>query len=694
MGRRSRAGIVLVLLAGVLQAGPANASAALGGPAPAGVGRWTTSGPGGGDIRAVAVDPTHPSTVYAGSWDYFERFGAGVYKSTDSGRHWSLSNRGLRSTSVYSLAVDPVTTTTVYVGTQSGGIFKSTDGGGHWAAIDSGVLETEVHAIAIDPADHQTLYIAAQYHSYPPSSSLYKSTDGGSSWSPIDNGLGGNTSVEALAIDPVDASTVYAGTDGGGVYKSIDGGASWQKASNDLDNTPYVVELALDPVAPDTLYATAYDRDLEYGPAVFKTTDGGASWSRMMNGFPSEAEPVALAIDPQADLTVYASAFDQNTYDPLGLYKTTDGGASWTLMGEGMFPSTAEAIVVDPVQTDVVYAGSEAGVYRTSDGGGLWRYASSGLLNASVDSLAMDPSQPDILYAGTAAGGVFKTSNAGLSWIPIHNGLLNGEGATDYRAIAIDPLDPSTVYAGSFRDGVFKSTDGGLSWTQRNAGLPNTEVWTLAVDPAIEGTAYAGVGGALYKTVDGAASWTAVRRVPCCPTVYAMIFDPTDPSIIYISVYDSNRPGVYKSTDGGEDWAFAGKGLGTLTPNSLAIDPSDPQTLYAGTSCSSPNIACIFRTTDGGRSWFPTGAQFMQSVTSLAIDPISTSTIYAGTEDTNNGGADGLGVMRSTDGGATWAPLNTGLRNLNVNCLVVDPRTGTSLHIGTTTSGVWDYSLG
>src|SRR2546425_2726435 len=239
--------LILVALVGTSSSNPVAAEQARLGIASPAPNRWTTHGPGAGTIPALAVDPAHPSTVYAGAWDYYEPFGTGVYKSTDGGLHWMLSARGLTSTGIYSLAVDPVTTTTVYAGTQSGAIFKSTDGGGNWRSISQGIIQDEVHAIAIDPTNPQTIYMAAQIHSYPPSSSLYKSTDGGASWAPINDGLGSFTSVEALAIDPQDTATLYAGTDAGGIFKTTDGGASWQKASNDLDNTPWVNQVAIDP---------------------------------------------------------------------------------------------------------------------------------------------------------------------------------------------------------------------------------------------------------------------------------------------------------------------------------------------------------------------------------------------------------------------------------------------------------------
>src|SRR2546425_1254272 len=194
--------LILVALVGTSSSNPVAAEQARLGIASPAPNRWTTHGPGAGTIPALAVDPAHPSTVYAGAWDYYEPFGTGVYKSTDGGLHWMLSARGLTSTGIYSLAVDPVTTTTVYAGTQSGGIFKTTDGG-----------------------------------------------------------------------------------------------ASWQKASNDLDNTPWVNQVAIDPMTTSTVYVTAFDYYGEYGAAVFKSTDGGLSWIRMMNGFADSAHPVALAID-------------------------------------------------------------------------------------------------------------------------------------------------------------------------------------------------------------------------------------------------------------------------------------------------------------------------------------------------------------------------------------------------------------
>ena len=685
--------LVLVTLATVIGASPLH-SAVAGQAAghPGGPNRWTTRGPGGGTILAMAVDPTDPSTIYAGAWDYYEPFGTGVYKSTDGGLHWGLANRGLTSTGVYSLAMDPVKTSTVYAGTQSGAIFKSTDGGTTWASIRGGIVQDEVHAIAIDPTDPETIYIAAQIHSYPPSNSLYRSTDGGDSWTPINEGLGAFTSIEALAIDPHDTATLYAGTDAGGVFKSMDGGSSWQKPSGDLDNTPYVSQLAIDPVTTSTIYATAYDYYGEYAAAVFKSTDGGLNWTPMTNGFEYGSRPEALAIDPSAPQTLYASAFNVDDYDSLGVYKTTDGGDSWTPMDAGLFPSIGDAIVIDPGHTGTVYVGmGGGGIFKTTDGAAHWHDASLGLLQAHVDSLAIDPSNSSVLYAGTEASGVFKSTNGGRSWVPINAGLPNSQSEGAFTALAVDPLDPITAYAGSWLDGLFKSADGGTSWTGL-AGLPNKEVRTVAVDPAIEGTIYVGGGGALYKSVDGGQTFsTLTNGLPPFPDVYQIVFDPTRSSTIYASMYASGLSGVYKTNDGGAHWIGARKGLHALTPYGLAIDPSDPQTLYAGVPCTSSPYPCIFKTTNGGRRWAASSSGVTQTVNALAVDPASPSTVYAGTEDPYSG-YNGQGVMRSTDGGSTWSPFDTGLRNLNVACMAIEPG-GAGLHVGTRASGVWDYSV-
>jgi photosystem II stability/assembly factor-like uncharacterized protein len=675
----------LVLLAGLAPAG----SALAGLERAEGNLRWTSHGPGGAVVSSLAIDPTDPSTLYAGVWDYWNRPGTGVYRSTDGGRSWDLRKRGLTSSAVYAVAVDPIMPTTVYAGTQSGGIFKSTDSGGHWDAIDAGIVETEVHAIVIDPVDPQTLYIAAQIHSYPPSSSLYKSTDGGVSWSPINDGLNANaTSAETLAIDPSDSTTIYVGTSWDGVYKSTDAGASWQKAGNDLVDTPNIFGLVIDPLTPSTVYVTAHDEGGYYGGAVFKTTDGGANWESAMNGIPPDGIPKGIAIDPEHPATLYASAYDQDTYDPMPMFKTTDGGANWTQMDQGLFPSVAGAIVVDPARTDTVYAGmGGAGVYKTMDGAAHWRYASFGIVDTGVFALAMDPSDPDVVYAGTQAAGVFKTTSGGRHWVPVNDGLPNSESETTYEAIVIDPFDPSTVYVGTARDGVFKSTNGGTTWSKLTGGLPEGIIYALAIDPAVEGVVYAAVSGGLYKTTDAGSTWFLIGTgLPAFTAPAVLVIDPTAPSTMY-----AVDAGVYKSVDGGVHWRPAGHGLQGLTPQSLAVDPTDPTTLYAGMGCAPGPSVCVFKTTDGARTWVPSDTGLSEDVSALAVDPAAPSTVYAGTQDPDDR-LSGEGVMRSTDGGSSWHPFNRGLGNPNILAMAIEP-TGTRLHVGTTTTGVWDLTL-
>ena len=168
---------------------------------------WTSNGPEGGMIYALAIDPATPSTLYAGT------YGRGVFKSANGGASWSAANTGLTNTNVRALAINPATPSTLYAGTWDdvsvGGVFKSTDGGAAWSAVNSGLTTTDVRALVIDPATPSTLYAGTE--------SVYKSTNGGALWTAANTGLT-NPYVNALAIDPTTPSTLYAGTRGGGVF--------------------------------------------------------------------------------------------------------------------------------------------------------------------------------------------------------------------------------------------------------------------------------------------------------------------------------------------------------------------------------------------------------------------------------------------------------------------------------------------
>jgi len=127
-------------------------SASQAGIVSAGTNVWTSNGPEGGTIHALAIDPVTPATLYAGT------SGGGVFKSTNGGGNWSAANTGLTNTDVLALAIDPATPATLYAGILGGGVFKSTNGGGNWSAVNTGLTNAFVRALAIDPATPATLY--------------------------------------------------------------------------------------------------------------------------------------------------------------------------------------------------------------------------------------------------------------------------------------------------------------------------------------------------------------------------------------------------------------------------------------------------------------------------------------------------------------------------------------------------------
>lgn len=335
----------------------------------------------------------------------------------------------------------------------------------------------------------------------------------------------------------------------------------------------------------------------------------------------------------------------------------------------GPWGGTVSNIAVHPSDPQVLYAGgSLPGVVKSTDGGASWRLLpGSPLFPAFV---ALDPSRPTTVYASQrTARQIFKSTDGGVHWRRINTGL---PADLDISDLAVDPARPSRLYLASSREGVWRSVDGGASWRRASQGLPNgetTQVTFLAVPRRRDGTAFANtIPFGLYRTRDAGASWSpAGKGLPAASQVFALALAPSDPRILYVSLADR----VFRSEDGGDSWFPIAQPPGRPTLVTLAVHPRLPGTVYGGTSNSG-----IFKSTNGGRSWEPTGASTDVSTATLVFDSSREGAVYAGLglQATYPGG-----VLRSVDGGDTWQRRNRGIPGLSANSIAVDPAAPDSL---------------
>src|SRR5450830_930703 len=287
----------------------------------AGPGVWTSGGPYGGYVTALAINPSTPATLYAGT-------ASGVFKSTDSGGTWAAANKGLTNLNISALAINPTTPTTLYAGTYDG-VFKSTDSGGTWAAANTGLTNLNVYALAINPTTPATLYAGTW-------GGVFKSTDSGGTWAAANTGLT-NPYVYALAIDPTTPATLYAGTSQygsyfptyGEVFKSTDSGGTWVAANTGLTQLT-VPALAINPTTPATLYAGTRD-------GVFKSTDSGGTWAAANKRLPKLSVD-ALALDPTGETTLYAGL----SYGSVWQSTPATGGPVCTIACSASGPSSGQ----------------------------------------------------------------------------------------------------------------------------------------------------------------------------------------------------------------------------------------------------------------------------------------------------------------------------------------------------------------
>ena len=603
------------------------------------VGQWTSTGPDGGWVAAIAINPETPSTLYAAT----ER--GGVYKSTDDAASWRLMNNGFppvgfENAQIRDMAIDPSTPETLYLGTTNG-VFKATDGANSWAGQNEG-LPANVRVIAglgLDPSNPSTLFIGTGLNR------LYRSTDAAASWQQVVDGAPG--SISAVAVAPSNSLIVYRGTGINTVFKSTDGGDNWSSVSTGLDNAFVFNQITVHPTNPDIVYA-ATDNGL------FKTTNGGTSWATLNT---PETVVESVVLDPSNSATVYAVSD--------GVMKSSNGGGSWSEVDDAFSGAQLKTIAVDPGNSMTLYTGASVfeALFKSTDGGTNWASSNCGLSNIQVTSIAFDPQNPSTLYATSAfGGGVHKSEDGGLTWESKRDSVLRGfQNVLD---VVVDPLDSSNVYLGTeFSGGIFWSDDAGESW---NAANKLVTVFELGIHPTSPSTLFAAHQGGVYRSTDRARTWTLLDNgLPTILTYASLAVDPTDGDTVYAGAspgFGGGEAGVYKTTNRGNSWVEMSTGLELLGVSALEIAPSNPSILYAGGPQGK-----IQKSTDSAANgmMLDTGISAFDTVTDLAIDPFNSSVVYAGTLIS--------GVLKTADGGATWTESNPGLPHPTIQALAIIP---------------------
>ncbi len=629
-------------------------------------------------VATLTIDPSAPSTVYART-----SYGS-VFKSTDSGGRWKDVSS---VTGVNFLAVDPKDSATLYAA-RGRGIVKSTDGGETWVEVNINIGPNGyVFAVAIDPITPSTLYVAGN------SGGVLKSANRGGSWTAVNSGLPLTTEsrygVTALTIDPVTPTTIYA-FNYGDLFKSTDGAESWRAIPSP---SRACGSLTIDPLSPSTMYVVCFTgAGLR---SIFKSTDGGQTWNTISAGVPSNAVIVSLAIDPATPSNIYATYGGSEGW---GVLKSTDAGQTWSILKTGLPPyNTSSVVAVSPASPPTVYAGYVDGnmgrgrLVKSADGGKSWDAADAGLTYIGVRVLVLDSRDESTLYAGMRDGYVFKSVNSGASWTKLAE-FWNGYGLV--HSLLIDPINQNILYAATTRAGgcnafdklLFKSTDGGASWSDSiSPELSGCHfIWAppvMAINPTEPDTLYLGEVedgcgyGFVEKSADAGGTWSLSSWFD--GGVTALVIDPATPATLYAGL--SN--GLARSTNGGTSWS----NLPGVEAHVLVIDPSNPNRLYAAVNSAysfpSTGARGLFKSTDSGATWLPINSGLngpidtYSSVTALAIDPANPDVLYAATA--------GEGVFKSSDGGANWVKFNDGLANLDVRALAVASGVPTTLYAGT-----------
>ncbi len=549
---------------------------------------------------------------------------------------WQTEGPGNIGGRINAVTVHPTDPNIIYVGNAAGGIFKTTNGGTNWFPIFDDKAYLGIACIVLDPIDPNIVYVGTgdpNISGFPViGDGIYKSVNGGVTWTHV--GLTPQRIVSRIVIDPTNTSVIYAATMGlpfvrntdRGLYKSVDGGSTWNQILFISDDAG-VIDLVMDPSNPNVLYAAGWNRirnnqeSVTTGQAakVYKTTDGGASWNILSNGLPqTDQSRVGLCISNSNPNVLYAIVVGTD-YQHQGIYKTTNGGVLWNAVSATGLPS------------DFL-------------GGFGWYFA----------QIRVNPTNPnDIMVLGVD---MYRSTNSGADF---------SISVPPWWSYDVHADKHDFVYAANNTwyvatdGGLYKSVDLGNNWTDIE-NIPNTQFYRVVNNPHVPGT-YTGGAQDNGTTTGNAASFNSWPRLLGGDGFQAR-HHPTDPMIL---TGETQNGSLFISYDDGQNWSGFTNGIDNNDRRNWDMpyiqSTHNPDNYYTGTYRP-------YKYSSG--SWTDIGPDITDgiifgdryhTVSTLAESPMQNGKLYYGTTDGN--------VWYSPNDGAAWIDRTTGLPDRYVTSL-------------------------
>ncbi len=636
---------------------------------------WSGTDDASGRVVAVAPHPSDANTVYIGAAS------GGIWKTTDGGTNWIPLTDELSVLNHGCVAMDPSHPSTVYAGTgeyttrsKGDGLFRSTDAGDTWERIaTTAEVGGTCSRLLIDPTDSQTIHISG-------GNGYSKTVDGGVTWTRAFT----KSRVSDLAMKSGDPNTLYLGEHGKGIWRSIDGGDSWTQLGGGLPATDVQrILLAAAPSNSNVIYTVIINPSAGLR-GLYRSADGGDTWVEKANTpnfpYPQGWYDAFLGVDPTDEDIVYGGGVFP-TYAVAGVIKSTDGGDSWVdiscpgnCLTEANLHPDMHAIAFGSDGT--VWVGNDGGVWKSPDGGASWINTNGTLTVTQNYAVALNPADPVQVMGGTQDNGTVERQVDDEDWPQI----LGGDGGF----LAYDFDEPARRYVSYVRLAVYRLFGGStVNISGPWGGDRRNFIAPLLMDPSDSETLFGGTWR-VWRTrnASGFAGWSAYSPdLTDGGTLNVIAAAVGSSGVLYTGSSDGK---VFVKPSEADAWQDRSAGLPSGQVSDIVIDPTDPARAYV--AFHNTNGPRVLETTTTGTSWIDVTGTLPDGVggRALAVDwRANPPMLFVGS---------GAGVYWSTDRGAGWTKDGTDLPNVNVGDLAIDPINGT-ITVGSYGRGVWRASI-